>query len=74
MRFVIIVSCVIAVLWYGVYHDWDKNHIFLVYFAIVIPVIFLWYLLERMAWNHDLRRKRISTDSEVWGLTQFPEK
>jgi hypothetical protein len=74
MRFLIIISGTIAALWYADHHDWTKNGTFLALFAVVLPVAFLWFILERAAWNHDLRQKGIASNSDVWGVDQFPQK
>jgi hypothetical protein len=75
MRFVIMIAGVIISLWYGVArHGWTKDQYFLISFAVLIPILFLWFLLERVAWNHELRNKGIASNSEVWGVDQFPEK
>ena len=66
---------VVAALWYGVaLHGWSKDQYFLIGLGAVIPIMFLWYLVERAAWNHDLRRKGIASSSDVWGVDQFPPK
>ena len=75
MRFVIIIASVITSLWYGVVrHGWTKNEYFLISLAVLIPIILLWFLVERAAWNHDLRSKDITSNSEIWGVDQFPKK
>jgi hypothetical protein len=73
LRFVIIVAAVIALLWYGDRQAWTKNEYLLTSFGL-LPIALLWFLLERVAWNHDLRRKGIASNSEVWGIDQFPRK
>ena len=75
LRFVIMISGVVATLWYGVArHDWtkDEDEYFLIPLAVLIPILILWYLVERIAWNRDLRRKGIAKNSEIWGVNQFP--
>jgi hypothetical protein len=75
MRFVIIIGGVVGALWYGVArHGWTGTNYYLTSFAVLIPILFLWFILERIAWNHDLRRKGIASDSDVWGVDQFPRK
>jgi hypothetical protein len=73
MRFVIIIAGVIASLWYGVArHGWTGNQYYVISFVVLIPICIAWFLLERVAWNYDLRRKGISSNSDVWGVDQFP--
>jgi membrane protein YdbS with pleckstrin-like domain len=74
IRFLIMIAGVIVALWYSEHHDWSRDGTFLICLAVGIPVIFLWFLLERVAWNHDLRQKGIASESDVWGVTQFPSK
>jgi len=73
MRFVIMIAAMAATLWYGVVHrDWTKGE-YLASFALLIPILILWFLIERLAWNHDLRRMGIASNSDVWGVDQFPK-
>jgi hypothetical protein len=74
MRYTILVSGVIFVLWYTVRRDLTKGQGFLILLAVVLPVLFMWFMVERAAWNRDLRRKGISRDPEIWGVTQFPQE
>lgn len=54
----IILSVFIAAIWYGVaLHDWTKGEYFLVSLGVLFPILVVWFLVERLAWNHDLRRK-----------------
>jgi membrane protein YdbS with pleckstrin-like domain len=75
LRFVILIAAVIASLFYGfVREDWSRDKTFLIFLGILIPALILWYLVERAAWNHDLRRKAIASNSDVWGVNQFPPR
>jgi uncharacterized membrane protein len=66
---------IIASLWYGVAREnWTKDEYLLISLAVIIPVLFTWFLLERLAWNYDLHRKGISSNSDVWSINQFPRK
>jgi len=51
---------------------WTEGHHYLISLAVMLPIVFLWFLVERIAWNHDLRRKGIASNSEIWGIDQFP--
>jgi len=73
-RFIIMVGGVIAGVVYSIRHDLTKGQGFLVCLAGLLPVVFGWFILERIAWNHDLRQKGISSDREVWSVTQFPQE
>jgi hypothetical protein len=74
-RFLIMIAGVVAALWYGVArHGWTRGQYYLTSFAVLIPTLFFWFILERIAWNHDLRSKGVASDSDIWGVDQFPEK
>jgi hypothetical protein len=75
LRFVIIVAGVVAALWYGVArHGWTNDQYVLLSFLVLIPILFCWFRVERMAWNRELREKGIASPRDVWGVTQFPEE
>jgi hypothetical protein len=75
MRFLILIAGLVAALWYGVARNgWTRDQYYLISGGVLIPILFFWFILERMAWNHDLRRKGIASDSDVWGVDQFPRK
>jgi hypothetical protein len=55
LRFVIIMAGMFAALWYGVArHGWTKEQYFLLSFLALIPILFCWFLVERMAWDVSL--------------------
>jgi len=71
-RFLIMIAGVVTALWYGVArHGWTEGHYYLISLAVMLPIVFLWFLVERIAWNHDLRRKGIASNSDIWGLISF---
>lgn len=35
-------------------------------FVILILIASAWFLVERVAWNYDLRRKGIAPNSDIW--------
>ena len=75
LRFIIMIAGVVVALWYGVRgHGWGKGQYYLTSLAVVIPVLFLWFILERKAWNRDLQRGGLASANDVWSVTQFPEK
>jgi hypothetical protein len=63
---------VISVLRYVEHHDLTKGQGSLICLAILVPVLFAWFIVERAAWNRDLRLKGISSGREFWSVTQFP--
>jgi hypothetical protein len=73
-RFIIMIGGVVAGLAYSVRHDLTKGQGFLVCLAALLPVLFVWLVVERVAWNHDLRQKGISSERDVWSVTQFPQE
>src|SRR5579872_1060486 len=62
LRFLLIVTAVVLGIWYQVHRDLTKGQGLLFYLAVVLPVIFIWFIVEQLAWNHDLRQKGISSD------------
>src|ERR1700730_11793793 len=67
LRFVILIAGVIVALWYGVKgHGWSKSQYYLTAFAVLIPTLFLWFILERKAWNRDLQRGGLASPNDVW--------
>ena len=75
MRLVLLLAGVAFCLWYGVArHGWTGNEYYLISLGTGLPILLLWYLLERAAWNHDLRNARLASNSDVWGVTQFPQQ
>ncbi|MFZ0300043.1 MAG: hypothetical protein WAM13_16945 [Candidatus Sulfotelmatobacter sp.] len=74
MRFLLIVGGVVLGIWYQVRHDLTKGQGFLIYLAVLLPVVFIWFIVEHIAWNHDLRRKGISSRPDIWKISQFPQE
>lgn len=72
-RFAIVFAGIIVALWYGVArHGWTQGEYYLISCVVLLPILFLWFLVERVAWNLDLRKKGIASDSDIWGVNQFP--
>ncbi|MGA2377665.1 MAG: hypothetical protein ABSF72_19310 [Candidatus Sulfotelmatobacter sp.] len=74
MRFFLIVGGVVLGIWYQVRHDLTKGQGLLIYLAVLLPVVFIWFVVEHVAWNFDLRRKGISSDRDIWKIRQFPQE
>ena len=73
MRFILLIGTIIFAIWYGVAgHSWTKDDYWLFALGVALPLIFLWYLVERTAWNYDLRKRQLASNSDIWGLDQFP--
>jgi hypothetical protein len=72
-RFFLIVAGVILAIWYGALHDLTKGRSFLLFLAVLVPVILVWFVVENVAWNYELRHKGISSSSDIWKVSQFPE-
>jgi hypothetical protein len=75
MRFFLITGVATFCVWYGLArHGWTGNQYYLIAIGIGIPLMVLWFIAERWAWNHDLRSKGLTSNSDVWGIDQFPPK
>lgn len=74
MRFVIMIGGVVFALWYAIHHDLTKGQGALIGLVVSLPALFGWFLVERAAWNHNLRQRGISSPQEIWSVTQFPQK
>jgi hypothetical protein len=72
-RFFLIVGGVVLGIWYQVHHDLTKGQGLLLYLAVLLPVMFIWFVVERFAWNHELRQKGISSNRDTWKVSQFPQ-
>lgn len=75
VRFILLITGMVAIVWYGnVMHGWTRHQGGLALVLIVAPVLFAWFIIERMAWNHDLHKAGVSSEKDVWSTDQFPEK
>jgi hypothetical protein len=74
LRFLLIVGCVVLGIWYQVRHDLTKGQSLLIYLAVLLPVIFIWFIVEQLAWNRDLLQKGLSSDRDTWKVSQFPQE
>ena len=73
MRFVLVIAGVAAAIFYGVMRrGWTSNEYYLISIGVMLPILLLWYLVERAAWNRDLRTRGLASNSDIWGLNQFP--
>ena len=71
---IIMIAGVVIALWHGVAgHGWSKGQYYLSAFAVVMPLLIVWFILERRAWNRDLQQYGLASSNDVWGVTQFPE-
>lgn len=71
-RYLLWAGLVAFLLWYGRQHHANVNRV--TFYALVgfLPVIFVWNVLETLAWNYDLRRKGLIPRGTYLGLTQIP--
>lgn len=72
MRYVLVLAIAGVAGWYGLQRDWSVGDFFLVVIAAGAPTMFVWFMVERIAWTHDLREKRLISEKEVWGFDHFP--
>jgi RsiW-degrading membrane proteinase PrsW (M82 family) len=74
-RFVFVLSIAVWAVWYGLSrHGWAGDRYYLVSLSIAVPLMILWFFVERAAWNYDLRRCGISSHEDLWSVTQFPPR
>jgi hypothetical protein len=74
LRFILMGAGVVAIVWYGnANHGWTRGQGALAALLLMVPILFLWFIVERVAWNHDLCETGVSSEKDVWGTDQFPE-
>lgn len=72
-RFALLIVGVAVAIFCGVMRrGWTSNEYYLISIGATLPIILLWYLVERAAWNHDLRTRGLASNGDIWGLNQFP--
>lgn len=75
LRFVLMAAGVVGVLWYGVAnHGWSKGQGLLAALLVLVPALIGWLIVERSAWNYDLRRHGLSSEEDRWDVNQFPSQ
>src|SRR5581483_380145 len=56
LRWTLMLTGVVVTIWYGnAKHDWTRTQGELAIVLIYVPFWFLWRLVERIAWNRNLR-------------------
>jgi hypothetical protein len=73
-RYFLMIVGVSCAVWYAERRNLTKGQGLLVCLAALVPVLFGLFILERVAWNHELRQKGISSDRDVWSVSQFPQE
>jgi len=73
MRFMLMIGGLISASWYGAFHL-SKTQVGVTCLVVLLFVFIVWSIVERSAWNRDLRRTGISSDQDIWGVTQFPHE
>jgi hypothetical protein len=71
LRFPIMISVMTLIMVYSEEHGWGLAS-FILAFGLLLALI-SWFLVERIAWNHDLRGSGLSNGKDSWNVTQFPE-
>lgn len=75
LRFILLLAGMGAIIWYGdVIRGWTRHQVGLAFALILAPVLYVWFIIERIAWNHDLRKAGVSSERDVWETDKFPEK
>lgn len=64
-RYVIAIIALITFLKYTTARHGLKG-VFFHRFVVLILIAFAWFLVERVAWSHDLRQKKIAPNSDIW--------
>jgi len=74
IRFVVIIAGVALLLWYGELHRFSKGQEFGLALLLLLPATLLWFGVELLVWNYDLRKKGVSSTHDLWSINQFPPK
>jgi hypothetical protein len=62
-RFIVLLAGMGAIIWYGdVIHGWTRHQVGFAFVLILAPLLYAWSIIERMAWNNDLRKTGISPE------------
>src|SRR5579864_568728 len=70
-RYMLIVMTVSLSIIFFLNHDFYAGRTMLVV-VLVTTFAAVWGLFEQSVWNRELRKKRISSNQDVWAVTQFP--
>jgi ABC-type uncharacterized transport system permease subunit len=66
LRFILLLARMVTIVWCGdVIHGWTRHQVGLAFAIILAPVVFIWFIIERMAWNHDLRKAGVSSEKLI---------
>ena len=61
LRFILLLAGLVTIVWYGdVIHGWTRHQTGLALALTLAPIVFICLVIERMAWNHDLRKAGVS--------------
>lgn len=71
-RFVLMLAAISFLFWYGRLHPANVNRITIYFFAAFLAGIFIWNVLESLAWNYDLRRKKLTEPGSFLSPRQMP--
>lgn len=72
-RFVLMLGIISFLFWYGHFHSTEANRITLYALIGMLPVIFLWNVLEIFVWNYELRRRGLIAGRTYLSLRQIPD-
>jgi hypothetical protein len=72
LRFVLILAGVAAVFWYAIRDEWTWSRGLAICLPITLGFLIVWTTVERRVWNQDLRSRGLSSEQEVWRVTEFP--
>lgn len=74
LRYVLVIAGMGFAVWRGLKEQWTFGHWLLICVPIALGFLVLWTTLERRTWNRELRMKGLSSEQEIWSVTEFPPK
>jgi hypothetical protein len=67
LRYILLLLAVGAIILYGnLIHGWTRHQIGFAFAVILGPVLYAWFIIERIAWNQDLRKAGILSEMDLW--------
>ena len=67
LRFILLLVGMGAIIWYGdLIHGWGRHRVGFAIAVILGPVLYVWFIIERMAWKQDLRKAGTLSEMDLW--------